>query len=44
MWKSWGLLTVRLFGEHDYPVDQAAFLTPDQGRAFHFNSDGQRMR
>ena len=39
-----GLLTVRLFGEHDYPVDQAAFLTPDQGRAFHFNPDGQRMR
>ena len=39
-----GLLTVRLFGEHDYPVDQAAFLTPDQGRAFHFNADGQRMR
>jgi multiple sugar transport system ATP-binding protein len=39
-----GLLTVRLFGEHDYPVDHAAFLTPDQGRAFHFNADGQRMR
>jgi multiple sugar transport system ATP-binding protein len=39
-----GLLTVRLFGEHVYPVDQAAFLTPDQGRAFHFNADGQRMR
>ena len=39
-----GLLTVRLFGEHDYPVDQAAFLTPDQGRAFHFNAEGQRMR
>jgi multiple sugar transport system ATP-binding protein len=39
-----GLLTVRLFGEHDYPVDQAAFLTPDQGRAFHFDADGQRMR
>ena len=39
-----GLLTVRLFGEHDFPVDQAAFLTPDQGRAFHFNADGQRMR
>jgi multiple sugar transport system ATP-binding protein len=39
-----GMLTVRLFGEHDYPVDQAAFLTPDQGRAFHFNADGQRMR
>ena len=39
-----GLLTVRLFGEHDYPVDQAAFLTPDQGRAFHFSADGQRMR
>jgi multiple sugar transport system ATP-binding protein len=39
-----GLLTVRLFGEHVYPVDQAAFLTPDQGRAFHFNAEGQRMR
>jgi multiple sugar transport system ATP-binding protein len=39
-----GLLTVRLFGEHDYAVDEAAFLTPDQGRAFHFKADGQRMR
>ncbi|MCA3486603.1 MAG: ATP-binding cassette domain-containing protein [Rhodobacter sp.] len=39
-----GLLTVRLFGEHDYAVDEPAFLTPDQGRAFHFKADGQRMR
>ena len=39
-----GLLTVRLFGEHDYPVDQAAFLTPDQERAFHFDAAGLRMR
>ena len=39
-----GLLTVRLFGEHDYPVDQAAFLTPDQARAFHFDAAGLRLR
>ena len=39
-----GLLTVRLFGEHDYAVDEAAFLTPDQARAFHFDAAGLRMR
>ena len=39
-----GLLTVRLFGEHDYAVDEAAFLTPDQERAFHFDAAGLRMR
>ena len=39
-----GLLTVRLFGEHDYAVDEAAFLTPDQARAFHFDAAGLRLR
>jgi multiple sugar transport system ATP-binding protein len=39
-----GLLTIRLFGEHDYAVDETAFLTPDQDRAFHFDAAGLRMR
>jgi len=39
-----GLLTVRLFGEHDYAVDETAYLTPDPARAFHFDADGLRMR
>jgi multiple sugar transport system ATP-binding protein len=39
-----GLLTIRLFGEHDYAVDETAFLTPDQARAFHFDASGLRMR
>ncbi|MFN7269275.1 MAG: ABC transporter ATP-binding protein [Cereibacter sp.] len=39
-----GLLTVRLFGEHDSAVDETAYLTPDPARAFHFDADGLRMR
>ncbi len=39
-----GLLTVRLFGEHDFEVGEAVGLTPDQGRAFHFDATGQRLR
>jgi multiple sugar transport system ATP-binding protein len=39
-----GLLTVRLFGEHDYAVDEAVYLSPDQSRAFHFEASGQRLR
>jgi multiple sugar transport system ATP-binding protein len=39
-----GLLTVRLFGEHDYAVDEGVGLTPDLGRVFHFDGAGQRMR
>jgi multiple sugar transport system ATP-binding protein len=39
-----GLQTVRLFGEHDYAVDEAVSLTPDLSRVFHFDSAGQRMR
>ena len=39
-----GLLTVRLFGEHDYAVDEPVHLTPDAVRAFHFDAAGQRLR
>jgi len=39
-----GLLTVRLFGEHDYTVDEPVHLTPDGTRAFHFDAAGQRLR
>lgn len=39
-----GLLTVRLFGEHDYAVDETAFLTLDPARAFHFDAGGLRIR
>ena len=39
-----GLLTVRLFGEHDYEVDVPVFLTVDPARAFHFDASGQRIR
>ena len=39
-----GLLTVRLFGEHDYAVEEAVHLTVDQTRAFHFDAQGQRIR
>jgi multiple sugar transport system ATP-binding protein len=39
-----GLLTVRLFGEHDYGVDETVFLTPDEGRSFRFGPSGQRVR
>ena len=39
-----GLLTVRLFGEHDYAVDETAYLTPDPARTFHFDADGLRLR
>jgi len=39
-----GLLTVRLFGEHRYRVDETVFLTPDPARAFHFGDDDARLR
>ncbi|MDZ4096299.1 MAG: TOBE domain-containing protein, partial [Paracoccaceae bacterium] len=42
--ESHGLLTVRLFGEHDYAVDEVAHLTPDATRAFHFDAAGLRQR
>ncbi|NBE07238.1 ABC transporter ATP-binding protein [Paragemmobacter ruber] len=39
-----GLLTVRLFGEHNYTVDEPVHLTADATRAFHFDAAGQRLR
>lgn len=39
-----GLLTIRLFGEHDYIVDSNVCLDFDQHRAFHFDSQGKRLR
>ncbi len=39
-----GLLTVRLFGEHDFAVDQTASLDIDETRAFFFGKDGLRLR
>lgn len=39
-----GLLTVRLFGEHDHAFDEAVYLTLDPARAFHFDAAGQRIR
>ncbi len=38
-----GLLTIRLFGEHDFSVDETVQLTPDASRAFHFNAAGLRL-
>ncbi len=39
-----GLLTIRLFGEHDYHVDEVVHVTPDQTRVFHFDGNGHRLR
>ena len=39
-----GLLTVRLFGEHDFAVDETLHLTPDGSRCFHFDAAGSRLR
>ena len=39
-----GLLTVRLFGEHDYGVGETVSLTLSDTRAFHFDADGLRLR
>ena len=39
-----GLLTVRLFGEHDYAVDESVSLTLDPARAFSFDKAGNRLR
>jgi multiple sugar transport system ATP-binding protein len=39
-----GLLTVRLFGEHDFGVDEPVSLTPDPARIFRFDAQGRRLR
>jgi multiple sugar transport system ATP-binding protein len=37
-----GLLTVRLFGEHDYTVDEHVHLTLQRDRVFQFDVNGNR--
>ncbi|WP_309667944.1 sn-glycerol-3-phosphate ABC transporter ATP-binding protein UgpC [Tabrizicola sp.] len=39
-----GLLTVRLFGEHSFSVDENVHVTPDANRALHFDKAGLRLR
>ena len=39
-----GLVTVRLFGEHDYSVESAVALDMDPARVFHFDAAGRRLR
>jgi len=38
------LLTVRLFGEHDYAIDAFVQLTLDPNGRFHFDASGERIR
>jgi multiple sugar transport system ATP-binding protein len=37
-----GLLTIRLFGEHDYTVSEEVFLTLQRDRMFQFDPEGLR--
>ncbi|WP_210530432.1 ABC transporter ATP-binding protein [Rubellimicrobium arenae] len=39
-----GLLTVRLFGEQDFSVDEAVQLTPEPPRSLRFDAAGRRLR
>ncbi len=39
-----GLLTIRLFGEHDHAVDAPLTVSYDPARAFRFDAAGQRLR
>ena len=39
-----GLLTVRLFGESDFTVEEVVHLTPEASRQFFFDADGERLR
>ena len=39
-----GLVTVRLFGEHKFTVDEDVFVTPEAARCYHFDKDGKRIR
>ncbi|MBN2761136.1 MAG: ABC transporter ATP-binding protein [Rhodobacteraceae bacterium] len=38
-----GLVTVRLFGEHAYAVNDRLVMRPDMARAFHFDENGHRL-
>ena len=39
-----GPLTVRLFGEHQYEVDQVLYATPDAGRTYRFDDKDQIIK
>ena len=39
-----GLLTLRLFGEHDFIIGETLHLSPDPQRQFHFDAEGLRLR
>ena len=39
-----GPLTVRLFGEHQYEVDQVLYATPDAGRTYRFDANDQIIK
>lgn len=39
-----GLISVRLFGEHEYEIDTIQSLHLDPERMFKFDSDGLRIR
>ena len=39
-----GLLTTRLFGEHDYDVGEAVHLSLTADKTFRFDAEGQRLR
>jgi multiple sugar transport system ATP-binding protein len=39
-----GLLTTRLFGEHDFAVDEVVHLSLTPEKAFRFGADGNRLR
>ncbi len=38
-----GLLTVRLFGQHDFDADDRLFATPEPGSIFRFDTDGRAI-
>jgi multiple sugar transport system ATP-binding protein len=39
-----GLLTARLFGEHQYEPDEIVYATPDQAHVHRFDVDDQAIR
>lgn len=39
-----GLVTVRLFGEHQYAPDDIVFATPDRTHSHRFDADGKAIR
>ncbi|OJY32996.1 MULTISPECIES: ABC transporter ATP-binding protein [Gemmobacter] len=38
-----GLITIRLFGEHEFAVDEEISLNYDENKLFFFDEDGQRL-